>query len=88
MWAGGNTISIGLVGLVGALFLAAFLLSHVPAPGHLTMWRSVPGFPGPLNQLVRKNLREILSTLDFYCALLLSLAVLGWRIFLPAMCQF
>ena len=25
-------------------------------------------FPGRSNQLVRKNLREILSTLDFYCA--------------------
>jgi hypothetical protein len=33
-----------------------------------------------LEQLVRKNLREILSTLDFYCAAILSLSMLGWRL--------
>jgi hypothetical protein len=38
-----------------------------------------------LNQLVRKNLREILSTLDFYCALILSAAVLAYRIWGPAL---
>ena len=36
-----------------------------------------------MNQLVRKNIREILCTLDFYCALLLSLAVLAYRMFGP-----
>jgi hypothetical protein len=35
--------------------------------------------------LVRKNLREILSTLDFYCALILSMAVLAYRAFGPAL---
>src|ERR1035441_9269252 len=49
------------------------------------MWRHVPQFPGPLNQLVRKNLREILSTLDFYTALILSGAVLAYRVFGPAL---
>src|SRR5205823_12599907 len=38
-----------------------------------------PNLPGPLNHLVRKNLREILSTLDFYCALILSLSAAGLR---------
>jgi hypothetical protein len=33
-----------------------------------------------LNQLIRKNLREMLSTLDFYCALLLSLGTLVYRL--------
>jgi hypothetical protein len=36
-----------------------------------------------LNQLIRKNLREILSTLDFYCALILSLCVLAYRLLGP-----
>ena len=40
----------------------------------------IPSFPGPLEQLIRKNLREILSTLDFYVALLLSLAGLAYRV--------
>src|SRR5262249_44008261 len=33
-----------------------------------------------LNQLVRKNLREMLSTLDFYCALLLAIAAAVYRL--------
>jgi hypothetical protein len=49
------------------------------------MWRNVPGIPGVLNQLVRKNLREVLSTLDYYCAAILSLSVLAWRLFGPAL---
>jgi hypothetical protein len=36
-----------------------------------------------LNQLIRKNLREVLSTLDFYCALILSLFVLAYRVLGP-----
>lgn len=79
IWSAGRTVSVELWAAVGGLFVAAFALSHVPAPGRRTMWRRVPSFPGPLNQLVRKNLREILSTLDFYCAAILSLAMLVWR---------
>jgi len=52
----------------------------LPVPRGFGMWRRVPHFPGPLNQLIRKNLREILSTLDFYCALLLSVALLAYRL--------
>ncbi|MEO8371100.1 MAG: hypothetical protein ABI806_18090 [Candidatus Solibacter sp.] len=87
IWGAGRTISVGLLGMVAALFVAAFLLSAVPMPSGVRggMWRGVPNFPGPLNQLVRKNIREILCTLDFYCALLLSLAVLAYRIFGPAL---
>jgi hypothetical protein len=84
-WSAGRTISVGLWGIVAGLFVVAFALSHLPAPGRTPMWRRVPGVPGPLNQLVRKNLREILSTLDFYCAAILSLSVLAWRMFGPAL---
>ena len=65
----------------GCSTAGAFLISAVPLPSGAGMWRRVPQFPGPLNQLVRKNLREILCTLDFYCALILSAAVLAYRIF-------
>jgi hypothetical protein len=57
----------------------------MPLPSGNGMFRRVPQFPGPLNQLVRKNMREILATLDFYTALILSLAVLAYRIFGPAL---
>jgi hypothetical protein len=85
IWSAGRTISVGLWAIIGGLFVAAFALSHLPSPGRTPMWRRVPGLPGPLDQLVRKNLREILSTLDYYCAAILSLSVLGWRLFGPAL---
>jgi hypothetical protein len=85
VWSAGRTVSVGLWAAIGGLFVTAFALSHLPSPGHTPMWRGVPGVPGPLNQLVRKNLREILSTLDFYCAAILSLSVLAWRCFGPAL---
>lgn len=87
LWGAGRTVSVGLFAMVGALFAAGFLLSAVPLPGGLGksggMWRRIPNFPGPLNHLMRKNVREMLCTLDFYCALLLSLAMLAYRLFGP-----
>jgi hypothetical protein len=85
IWTAGRTVSAGLWIFVAVLFLIAFALSHLPTPGRTPMWRRVPGIRGPLDQLVRKNLREILSTLDFYCAAILSLSVLAWRLFGPAL---
>ncbi|MEO8597088.1 MAG: hypothetical protein ABI759_27465 [Candidatus Solibacter sp.] len=84
LWGAGRTISVGLLAMVAALFMAAFVLSAVPLPGGLGkgggLWRRIPNFPGPLNQLVRKNVREMLCTLDFYCGLMLSLAMLAYRV--------
>ena len=91
IWGAGRTITVGLVGLIAGLFAAVFLVSALPLPSGAgmssisSMWRHMPQFPGALNQLVRKNLREILSTLDFYCALILSAAVLLYRIFVPGL---
>jgi hypothetical protein len=62
---------------------AAFVISELPLPKGAALWRRVPHFPGPLDQLIRKNLREMLATLDFYCALLLSLATALYRLFGP-----
>jgi hypothetical protein len=41
--------------------------------------RPMPPAPGRLGQLMRKNLRGLLSTLDFYAALLVSAAGFGFR---------
>src|ERR1019366_6624614 len=78
-------MTVGLWAAIAGLVAGAFLISAVPLPSGAGMWRRVPQFPGPLNQLVRKNLREILCTLDFYCALILSAAVLAYRVFGPAL---
>jgi hypothetical protein len=73
-------VSLGLWGLVAGLIAAAFLISAVPLRHRGQSWRAIPQFPGPLNHLIRKNLREMLATLDFYCALALSLITLAFRV--------
>jgi len=80
LWVGRGKFSFGLWGAVAGLAAAAFSLSAVPWRPHRRAWHAVPQFPGALNNLVRKNLREMLCTLDFYCALLLSLSALAFRI--------
>ena len=79
VWAVRGKLTVGLwasaAGLAGAGFAASSLLTG----RGFGAWRRVPHFPGPLNHLVRKNLREMLGTLDFYCALILSLSALLYR---------
>ena len=79
-WAGWGRMTLGLWGLIAALVAVGFVASEIRWPAGFGMFRRVPPFPGLLNQLVRKNLREILSALDFYCALLLSVSVLIYRV--------
>ena len=83
IWSAGRAITIGLWAMIAGLVLAAFLISAIPLPRGGGFFRGVPNFPGSLNQLMRKNVREILSTLDFYCAAILSAAMLAYRIFGP-----
>ncbi len=83
VWAGRGKVTVGLWGLGAGLFALGFLLSDWRLFSSQTLWRMVPGFPGALNQLVRKNVREVLSTLDFYVALVLSLCVLAYRLLGP-----
>lgn len=83
LWAVHGTFTKELWALVAGLFATSFLVSSLTGraglqPSH-GMWRRVPTFPGPLNQLIRKNIREMLSTLDFYCALLLSFSAIVYR---------
>ncbi len=71
--------SWGIVVLAAGIVAAGFLTSARAGRGGTSPWRHLPRFPAPLNQLIRKNLREMLSTLDFCCAALISVAALGWR---------
>ncbi len=87
VWSLRGRVSAGVVALAAGLFAAGFALSSVTLPrgfgGALWAWRRVPHFPGRLDQLIRKNLREILATLDFYCALLLALSLALYRLLGP-----
>jgi hypothetical protein len=48
---------------------------------HWDLLRYIPQFPGRLGGLVRKNIRELLSLLDPYAALLLSIGAGAYRAF-------
>jgi hypothetical protein len=80
IWAARGKVSAGLLTLAAGLVVSGFVLSSLPIPRGGGLWRRVPNFPGPLNQLIRKDLRAMLSTLDVYCALLLSLSTIGFRL--------
>lgn len=85
LWVAHGVVTAGLWAMAAGMFAAGFLLSDLPLPSGSAMWRRVPHFPGTLDQLIRKNLREMLSTLDFYCALLLSLSATVYRAAGPAL---
>ncbi|HWD00809.1 MAG TPA: hypothetical protein VG456_28830 [Candidatus Sulfopaludibacter sp.] len=79
VWMARGSVSVGLWAIVAGVIGVGFVLSEIPAPAH-GLLRRVPQFPSPLNHLIRKNLREMFATLDFYCGLLLSLAALLYRL--------
>lgn len=73
-----QAVTAELWALLAGLFAMAFLWPALP--GARRGWlRAMPHFPGPLDQLIRKNLRQSFCTLDFYCALLVSLTGLAFR---------
>lgn len=69
---------MGIVALAAGVLAGGFLMPSGAAGGG-SLWRWMPRFPAPLNQLIRKNLREMLSTLDFFCGALIAAAALLWR---------
>jgi hypothetical protein len=69
------------VGISAAVMVAILLLIPlVPQGGRSNLWRGVPRFPSVFGQLIRKDLRQLLSMLDFWLAALLSGAFLQYRL--------
>jgi len=58
--------------------LGSLLLRHVPS---LHPLRPIPALPGRLGGIIRNNIRQILSTLDFYSAMLFSMGAIFYRFF-------
>jgi hypothetical protein len=73
-------IALDLWALIAVLFVIGFAAPWRYLGGSGMALRWLPSFPTHLNQLLRKNLREILATLDFYAALVLALAAAAFRI--------
>ena len=80
VWAARGKVTFGLWAAAAGVFVIGFIAPSFPLAPRKGAWHHIPAFPGPLNHLIRKNLRELLSTLDFYCALVLSATVAGFRL--------
>jgi hypothetical protein len=80
VWAVRRAVTWPLLGAVAGLFVIGFVLSDVGGGAWDALARTVPRFPGLLGTLIQKNLRQMLSTLDFCCALVLSLGTTAYRI--------
>jgi hypothetical protein len=79
-WGVKHTESLGLFAAAAGLFAIGFFVPSVSGePGFL---RWIPAPPGVFGQLVRKSLREMMLTLDFYLAFMLSLSAAAYRIFM------
>ncbi|MES1257302.1 MAG: hypothetical protein ABUS51_02685 [Acidobacteriota bacterium] len=82
-WSLKHTESLGVLLLALTLFGVGFLVPS--AGGEPDFLRWIPAPRGALGQLIRKNVREILLTLDFYVALLLSVSGLIYRLAMRAL---
>nr|MDQ2901546.1 hypothetical protein [Acidobacteriota bacterium] len=74
--------AMGLRFLVLALIFHAFglVFSFVPTfDARMNPLRRVPAFPGRLGGLIRKNVREMLTILDVYAAIVVSVSGLIYR---------
>jgi len=81
-WGVKHTESWTLFGAAFVLFAIGFLVPTVSGEPAFLRWIPAPG--GAFIQLVRKSLREMMLTLDFYLALMLGVCALAYRIFMKS----
>jgi hypothetical protein len=80
VWAVRRSVTWQLLGIGAGLFAIGFVASDLGGGAWDALARRVPGFGGLLGRLIQKNLRQMLSTLDFWCALVLSIGTTIYRI--------
>jgi hypothetical protein len=80
IWAARRTVTWQLFGIVAGMFAVGFVLSDLGGGAWDGLARRVPGFGGLLGRLIQKNLRQMLCTLDFWLALVLSIGTTIYRI--------
>jgi hypothetical protein len=81
-WGVKHTESLGLFGVALALFTVGFFVPQVSGEPAFLRWIPAPG--GAFVQLVRKSLREMMLTLDFYLALMLGVSALAYKLYMPS----
>lgn len=72
-------VTLGLWALLAMLFALGFVAPWKFLKGRSGPWLWLPSFPTALNQLIRKDLREMFATLDFYAALAVALPAAAIR---------
>ena len=81
-WGVKHTESWTLFGAAFVLFAIGFLVPSVSGEPAFLRWIPAPG--GAFIQLIRKSLREMMLTLDFYLALMLGISALAYRLFMKS----
>ena len=81
VWGVGRSISFGLLGGFAGLVLAGFLIPSLPVASGLNVQRLIPAFPGHFGILLSKDLRQLIVSLEFWMALLLSASTAAYKIF-------
>ena len=79
LWAAAQRMPL-LALIVLLIPLTGIFASRIPSSAIPNLWRIVPPLPGFLGSLIRKDLREILSTLDFWAAVGLSTSCFFYRL--------
>lgn len=80
LWAAAQRMPL-FAGVLLLIPLAGVLASWIPSGTGTSLWHLIPPLPGVFGSLIRKDLREILSTLDFWAALALSGSCCFYRFF-------
>ena len=83
VWAIRGTISYGLLAAGVAVFAIGFLLPAYVGTPSTRILLHLPSIPGPLSELIRKNVREMCSRLDLYLAVLICACTAGYRVWGP-----
>lgn len=65
------------------LIAVTFAGTLIPRAGRGSFWWIVPAFPTSLGQLMRKDVRQLLSTLDLWLAVILSVSFAAARFYEP-----
>jgi hypothetical protein len=85
VWGIGRSVSVGLTGALLGLAAAGFLLPSLPLPDSVRISALVPALPGVFGMLLRMNLRQLLTLLEFWMSLVLSLAAVVYRFYKPSL---
>lgn len=76
----GGSAALQLAGVAAAMQAVKRFLDRTPS---INLLRWIPPLPGTLGQLVRKNIREMLSVLDTWIAAMLAASAIAFRILRP-----